>query len=275
MSEIKYSRDGILLDIDNVKLILDGNLILRDISVKVYDIIRPDCVQGQIVGFLGPSGIGKTQFSKIMAGLQKPTSGNVYISPGRIPVTKGLVGYVSQNYLLFEHRTVLSNLLISCKQHGLSKNESVAKVKYYLDKFDLYDKRNDYPSQLSGGQRQRVAIAQQMLCSDHYLIMDEPFSGLDVINIEKVCEMIISVANEDEFNTIIIVTHDVTSASLISDTLWLMGREKDEQGNFIKGAIIKETIDLIELDLAWHKEIQYTQKFTDFVRNLKAEFRKL
>lgn len=275
MGRIPYTINGLLLDIDKVHLELSGNLILRDISVQIHDIIRPDCVTGQIVGFLGPSGIGKTQFSKIIAGLQKPTSGGVYINPERIPVEKGLVGYVSQNYLLFEHRTVLGNLTLSCKQHGLTEKVSIEKIKYYLEKFDLFEKKDQYPAQLSGGQRQRVAIAQQMLCSDHFLIMDEPFSGLDVLNIEKVCEMIQAVASEDEFNTIIIVTHDVTSASLISDTLWLMGRDKDQEGNFIKGAVIKETINLMELGLAWEKEIQYTKEFTDFVRNLKSEFRKL
>lgn len=270
-----YSIEGLLLDIENVTLEIDGNLILRDINVQVHDIIRPDVTTGQIVGFLGPSGIGKTQFSKIIAGLQRPTSGGVFINPERTPVEKGLVGYVSQNYLLFEHRTVLGNLTLSCKQHGMTSEQSVEKIKYYLEKFDLFDKKDKYPTQLSGGQRQRVAIAQQMLCSDHFLIMDEPFSGLDVLNIEKVCDMIQAVASEDEFNTIIIVTHDVTSASLISDTLWLMGRDRDQEGNFIKGAVIKETVDLMELGLAWEKDIQYTKEFTDFVRNLKSEFRKL
>jgi polar amino acid transport system ATP-binding protein/sulfate transport system ATP-binding protein len=275
MGFIPYTINGLLLDIDNVSLTLGGNLILRDINVKIHDIIRPNSITGQIVGFLGPSGIGKTQLSKTIAGLQKPTSGNVYITPDRKIVEKGSVGYVSQNYLLFEHRTVLSNLLLSCKQNKKSAKECNDKVKYYLDKFDLFDKRNSYPSQLSGGQRQRVAIAQQMLCSDYFLIMDEPFSGLDIITIEKVSEMIISVANEDEFNTIIIITHDVTSAALISDTLWLMGRDKDENGNIVKGAVIKKTINVIEAGLAWQKDIQYTKEFTDFVRNLKTEFRLL
>ena len=275
MGNTEYTINGLLLDIDKVSLTLDGNLILRDISVQIHDIVRPNSITGQIVGFLGPSGIGKTQLSKTIAGLQKPTSGHVYITPERKIVEKGLVGYVSQNYLLFEHRTVLSNLMLSCKQNKKTPKECIDKVKYYLDKFDLYDKRNSYPCQLSGGQRQRVAIAQQMLCSDYFLIMDEPFSGLDIITIEKVSDMIISVANEDEFNTIIIITHDVTSAALIADTLWLMGRDRDEQGNIIKGAVIKKTINVMDAGLAWQKDIQYTKEFTDFVRHLKTEFRLL
>ena len=94
-----------------------------------------------------------------------------------------------------------------------------------LKEFELEDKFNLYPAQLSGGQRQRCAIIQQILCSEHFLLMDEPFSGLDLLMLEKTCELITKVADMDDLNTIIVVTHDVTAACSVADHLWLMGRD--------------------------------------------------
>ena len=93
----------------------------------------------------------------------------------------------------------------------------------FLKEFDLADKFNLYPVLLSGGQRQRCAIIQQILCSEHFLLMDEPFTGLDLIMLEKTCELIQKVADMDDLNTIIVVTHDVTAACAVADHLWLMG----------------------------------------------------
>jgi ABC-type nitrate/sulfonate/bicarbonate transport system ATPase subunit len=93
-----------------------------------------------------------------------------------------------------------------------------------------------YPAQISGGQRQRIAIAQQLLCSEHFLLMDEPFSGLDLVMEAKVCELINEIACLDELNPIIVVTHDVTAAATVADHLWLMGRDRGASGNIIPGA---------------------------------------
>lgn len=132
-----------------------------------------------------------------------------------------------------------------------------------------------YPAQLSGGQRQRCAIIQQILCSDHFLLMDEPFSGLDLLMLEKTCELIQKVANMDELNTIIVVTHDVTAAASIADHIWLMGRDHDGKGSPLPGSHIVETYDLIERDLCWHPEIISQPRFMEFVREVKTRFRSL
>ena len=139
----------------------------------------------------------------------------------------------------------------------------------------MLDQAQLYPAQISGGQRQRVAIAQQLLCSEHFLLMDEPFSGLDVVMEAKVCELINEIACLDELNTIIVVTHDVTAAASVADHLWLMGRDRDETGNVIPGARIQETFDLIERDLCWHSGITNSPHFLEFVCEVKERFQTL
>ena len=106
-----------LLKVDHVSLSYDGKVILRDVNAEIRDIVRDDCTQGQVVGFLGPSGIGKTQLFRIIAGLNQPTSGQVLVNSTLTPVKAGMVGVVAQNYPLFENRTIFSNLMLAAK-HG-------------------------------------------------------------------------------------------------------------------------------------------------------------
>lgn len=271
---MNYSVGETLIKIDNVSLEYEGRTILKNVNAEIKNLIRTETT-GQIVGFLGPSGIGKTQLFRIIAGLNTPTSGRVLINGSEEEVKAGEVGVVAQNYPLLEHRTVFSNLMISAQQ--VEKDSKVAKDKvlYHLEEFDLLDKIHHYPAQLSGGQRQRCAIIQQVLCSQHFLLMDEPFSGLDLLMIEKTCSLINKIANKDDLNTIIVVTHDIAAASSIADHLWLMGRDSDTGGNKIPGAHIVKEYNLIERNLAWHPEIARTSQFSDFVREIKEEFRYL
>src|SRR5204863_6550371 len=213
-------RDVILKTTD-VSLALGGNVILRDLDLEIRDLYRPDCVTGQVVGLLGPSGIGKTRLFRVLAGIDQPDKGTVTIGPKNIPVQRGMVGVVAQNYPLFEHRTVAGNLELAARSAGLKRQEAAAKAYEYLKRFNLEERGGLYPCQLSGGQRQRVAIAQQFLCSEHFVLMDEPFSGLDLIAVEQVCKLLAEAANGDEMNTVIVVTHDIAAAVTVADTLWL------------------------------------------------------
>jgi len=232
-------------------------------------------VQGQVVGILGPSGCGKTTLFRIIAGLLPPTSGRVSVNGFDHPVTAGEVGVVAQSYPLFEHRTVLGNLMLGARKKEKDSKVARDKVMELLNEFELADKYNLYPAQLSGGQRQRCAIIQQILCSEHFLLMDEPFSGLDLIMLEKTCELIAKVSDMDDLNTIIVVTHDVTAAASVADHLWLMGHEQAQDGSVPTGSRIQKQYNLIDRDLCWQPGIITTARFTEFVREVKEEFRRL
>lgn len=275
MANIPYSFGDTLLKVDNVSLEYDGRPVLSGVTAEVRNIVVPGCVKGQVVGILGPSGCGKTTLFRIIAGLLAPTSGRVSVNGFDRPVVAGEVGVVAQSYPLFEHRTVIGNLMLAASKKEKNVKAARDKVMAFLTEFGLEDKFNLYPAQLSGGQRQRCAIIQQILCSEHFLLMDEPFSGLDLIMLEKTCELIAKVANMDDLNTIIVVTHDVTAACSVADHLWLMGRSAAENGGPAAGSRIVKQYNLIDKDLCWQPDIITSARFTDFVREVKEEFRKL
>jgi NitT/TauT family transport system ATP-binding protein len=270
---VPYEKKDVILELDKVNLTLGDRVILKDLCAQVRNITRPDVVQGQIVGFLGPSGVGKTKLFEIMAGLLAPTSGSVRLGHPLEPVQVGKVGVVQQNYPLFAHRTVLGNLQVAAARNPqLSGKDQADKVKSILQRFGLWAQREHYPAQLSGGQRQRVAIAQQLVCEGTFLLLDEPFSGLDVNMIREVSDMLVEISNQDELNTIIVVSHDITATAAISDTLWIMGRDRTPEGNVVPGAYIKHLYDLIDRDLCWHRDIHDTPEFAALVKEVRSLF---
>ena len=275
MSQIEYSLLGPILRVKDVNLTLSGNHILRDVNLEIRDIHRPDKVTGQVVGLLGPSGIGKTRLFRILAGLDAPDSGEVLLGEKGEPVARGKVGVVAQHYPLFQHRSILSNLVVAGTLAGLSDAEANARAMDFLKRFGLQDKVHRYPTELSGGQRQRIAIAQQFMGSDYLLLMDEPFSGLDPLAVDSVCSLIQEVASLDTLNTIIVVTHDIAAAMAVSDTLWLMGRDRDEQGRIIPGARVVETINLIERGLAWQENVTALPEFMALEAEIRGRFKTL
>jgi ABC-type nitrate/sulfonate/bicarbonate transport system ATPase subunit len=275
MGATSYSLGKTLLKIDNVSLEYDGRPVLSGVSAEIQDIIVPGKIKGQVVGILGPSGCGKTTLFRIIAGLHAPTSGRVSVNGFDRPVRAGEVGVVAQSYPLFEHRSVLGNLMLGANKKEKDAKVARDKVMGMLQEFGLQDKYNLYPAQLSGGQRQRCAIIQQILCSEHFLLMDEPFSGLDLIMLEKTCELIAKVADMDELNTIIVVTHDVTAAASVADHLWLMGHDPSEDVSHLSGSRIVKQYNLIDRDLCWQPGIITTAPFNNFVREVKEEFRRL
>ena len=267
-----------LLTVDNVSKNFqtdDGERVpvLSNVSLTVRNIqFKP-----QIISILGPSGAGKTTLLRVIAGLDKPDSGMVSLhgeADGMRAVKVGDVGVVFQRYPLFDDRTVLQNLVEPATNAGLSKTEATARAKQYLDDFGLSKQARSYPMQLSGGQRQRVAIAQQLIQERFYIILDEPFSGLDPNNIANVIKLLTRVANQHEHNTFIIVTHDITSALIISDHVFLLG--KPATAPETEGARIVKEYDLIAEDLAYHQDIEDSPRFLEIRKEIKyVEFPKL
>lgn len=254
-----YQFEERVLTIAGLGLSYGDKVILRDINLAIDNVTRPGVSQGQCVALLGPSGCGKTQLFRCIAGLQQQTVGTITFGE---TVDAG-VGLVQQAYPLLQHRTIMGNLELVCKDKK--------KIVDMLTRFGLESHVDKYPIQLSGGQRQRVAIIQQMLISNrHFLLMDEPFSGLDIIAKDKVCELINEVNLVDELNTTIFTTHDLESAIQIADTIWVMGREEGKPG----ATIIKQ-YDLMTMGLAWQPNVTKHPMFVPLLNELRDLFKTL
>jgi ABC-type nitrate/sulfonate/bicarbonate transport system ATPase subunit len=263
-----YQLNDVILKVENVNLSYSNRRILRDVSFEIQDVVRPGMIQGQIASFIGRSGIGKTQLFKILAGLNEPNSGTVKIDVDLHPVRAGEVGVVYQNYILFNHRTIFDNLKLGLDYSGqkLSTAQKTDIINDYAQKFDLSEHLKKYPMQLSGGQKQRVSIIQQILTGNKFILLDEPFSGLDMIMVDKVIELLNKIACTHEYNTLIIVSHDVASALAISDTVFLVGNESGKEG-----ATIIEKIDMMALGLSWDPAIRTKLEFQKLIVDIKTK----
>lgn len=275
MPPIPHEFRDTLLNVSHVSVTYDGTPILRDVNLEIKDLYRPGYTQGQVVGLLGPSGIGKTTLFRVLAGLESPDAGTVLIEQEQKPVHRGMVGVVAQSYPLFAHRTVRGNLMVAGGRNGHSKGDTRGRAEGLLQRFGLAEHATKYPAQLSGGQRQRVAIAQQFMCSEHFLLMDEPFSGLDLLAVERVIQFIREMAQSDELNTFIVVTHDITAALQVCDTLWLLGRDRDPNGKVIPGARVQATYNLCERGLAWQDNITTSPEYLALLQEIRALFPRL
>ena len=269
-----YTEDEVLLNVEDVTKSYGTKLVLRNVNATIRDIHVSGEVKGQVVGFIGPSGIGKSTLVRIMAGLDKATSGRVVLDGSDRPVSAGEVGLVAQAYPLFPHRTVTGNLMRAALK-SMTREMAKAAVIQYLADFDLSDVAHRYPWQLSGGQRQRCAILQQILVGHRTIMMDEPFSGLDPIQKRNTQQLIQKIANLNEKNSIVIVSHDISAVSAVSDHLWLLGRDRDGEGKIIPGAYIVTTYNLMDLGLAWVPNIEQTPDFVKFIWEVNERFEQL
>lgn len=262
MNYVKHER---LLTIEKLGLNYGPKVVLRDVNLHVDNIVRPGVSQGQVIALLGPSGSGKTQLFRCLSGVQLPTTGTITIGAEATPTKAGMVGVVQQAYPLLNHRTVWSQLLMVAKSA-----EAKARARELLDHFGLSDKVGSYPLELSGGQRQRIAIIQQLLASGYFLLMDEPFSGLDVMSKSRVYDTIREVSVTHEHNTTIFTTHDIESAVTLADEVWVIGREEGKEG-----ATVRERIDLAAMGLAWTPNIEKHPQFWPTVQRIKELFKTL
>ena len=138
--------------------------------------------RGQLAALLGPSGSGKTTILRMIAGLDKPDSGDILIDETRVndlPGSKRGIGFVFQNYALFRYMTVEENIAFGLKVQKKSRQEITYRVEELLELISMKDLGRRYPHQLSGGQRQRVAFARALAPSPQLLLLDEPFAAID------------------------------------------------------------------------------------------------
>lgn len=268
METYSYKKEGLLLSVRNVSKSYrdnDGNprKIIEDINFDIYDVTRPGVTQGQICALIGQSGIGKSTLLKVLTALENPDPGGEVLIGG-IPVKQGDVGMVPQNYALFDWYKVKKNLYIAAKENP-SISDTEKAIAQIAEDFNFTEHLTKYPYQLSGGQRQRVSIAQQILTGSDFIVLDEPFSGLDTIMIDKVMKLLVQAACVDERKTLIIVSHDLSNSLAISDTVYILAKPDKE-----KPARLVRTIDMMERGLAWHPDIKQLPAFHATLNEVKS-----
>ncbi len=208
------------LTFDHVERRYGGVTALAGVSLA----IEP----GEVVCLLGPSGCGKTTLLRIASGIEKPSAGRVLISgrevagPSRfVPPEKRHVGLMFQDFALFPHLTILDNVAFGLK--ALSREEAAKEARAVLTRVGMIRHADKYPHMLSGGEQQRVALARAIVPRPAVMLMDEPFSGLDVHLRERLQEETIAILRETRA-TSIIVTHHPEEAMRLADRIAVMRR---------------------------------------------------
>jgi len=187
--------------------------------------------EGELVALLGPSGCGKSTILRIIAGLETPDSGEIYLTGKDVTslaTQKRKVGFVFQHYALFKHKTVEKNIAFGLEIQKQGKEYIKEKVFELIDLVKLQGYEKHYPDQLSGGQRQRVALARALATEPKVLLLDEPFGALDA----KVRDNLVQWLSDfhKKLNiTSVFVTHDQKEAIKISDKIVVINMGRVEQ----------------------------------------------
>jgi NitT/TauT family transport system ATP-binding protein len=190
---------------------------VRDVSFDIHD--KPGV--GEIVVFLGPSGCGKSTILKSIAGLLPPTEGEVLAGGKPVEDVGRDRGMVFQAYTSFGWLTVRENLEYGLRLQGVPKAERRERSEKYLQSVGLADFADRYPKDLSGGMKQRVAIARTLINRPSIVLMDEPFGALDPQTRWGMQSLLLEVSRTED-NTILFVTHDVSEAVYLADTVYVL-----------------------------------------------------
>ena len=196
-----------MLEIKNIKKSFNKLQVLKGISFNVLD--------GEVVSIIGPSGCGKSTLLRCINLLEKPSTGNIILDGVDITNKKNLtqvrqkMGMVFQQFNLFSHLTVLENITLApiCEKL-MDKDTAIKEAEKLLKSINLYDKKDNYPSELSGGQKQRVAIVRTLIMNPEIILFDEPTSALDPEMVNDVLDLIKKLVEKKI--TIIIVSHEMS-----------------------------------------------------------------
>jgi len=211
------------VSIKNLSHKINNKPILNDINFELK--------KDSIACILGPSGCGKTTLLKLIAGLSHVQDGEIFLNDNlvssndvHLKTEKRKIGFLFQDYALFPHQTVKENLQFAIKNKSTSHT-----IKEILDVIKLSDSLNKYPHELSGGEQQRVALARSIISNPDLLLLDEPFSSLDLNLREEIRDDTLHLLQSSNVSTII-VTHDPFEAMFISNQINIM----DDQGSIIQ-----------------------------------------
>ncbi|MCZ8521652.1 MULTISPECIES: ABC transporter ATP-binding protein [Paenibacillus] len=190
-----------------------GNDVLREITLGIRE--------GEFLCLLGPSGCGKSTLLRLIAGMEKPVSGEIEAFGRKVAGPSPERGLIFQDYALFPWLTVRQNIDFGLEMRGTRKKEREETIARYLQLFGLEECGDFYPKQLSGGMRQRVAIARSLCLSPRLLLMDEPFAALDAMLRHKLQDDLLGIWARERI-TFVLVTHDVEEAVYLADRIVLM-----------------------------------------------------
>ncbi|MDY0386398.1 MAG: ABC transporter ATP-binding protein [Methanolobus sp.] len=189
--------------------------------VLALDNISLDVADKEFVCFVGPSGCGKTTLLRIVAGLDKPDEGEIFLDDKKIENPGPDRGMVFQEYSLFPWKTVIDNIIFGPQMSGIKKKDALEHAEKYLELVGLQQFRDSYPYELSGGMKQRVAIARALANEPSVLLMDEPFGALDAQTRNILQQELLGIWLKKHI-TILFVTHSVDEAVFLADKIVLM-----------------------------------------------------
>ena len=206
-----------ILDIKNLSYSFGNNPILKDINIHVNE--------NEMVAIVGSSGVGKSTLFNLIAGVLKKQTGKITINGSEDYI--GKVAYMLQKDLLFEHKTIIDNVILPLIIAKVNKKEAFEEGNKILKQFNLDKYANKYPQQLSGGMRQRVALIRTYMFKRKIFLLDEAFSALDAITKKELHKWYLDL--KKEFNlTTLLITHDIEEAVFLSDRIYILGNKPGE-----------------------------------------------
>ena len=206
-----------ILDIKNLSYSFGNNPILKDINIHVNE--------NEMVAIVGSSGVGKSTLFNLIAGVLNKQTGEITINGSEDYI--GKVAYMLQKDLLFEHKTIIDNVILPLIIGKVDKKEALEEGNKILKQFNLDKYANKYPQQLSGGMRQRVALIRTYMFKRNIFLLDEAFSALDAITKKELHKWYLDL--KKEFNlTTLLITHDIEEAVFLSDRIYILGNKPGE-----------------------------------------------